>query len=215
MSRLKDLVQAAGGTASWADESSVELLTTVVDSTTGRSASQRQTLPLRQGMLASYVVRPRDQLHFHKVFTDTGIGSVTVQGEVRFAGNYPIRRGEHLSEVLMRAGGLTSTAYPQGTVFLRKSAAADRAGRLSARRQRDRKPASGRHQLASAARAWIPTAVHALCHPVAHPEGAGPHLHHRRSQRAGGQSQSGSAAGSRRCRLYSAASLAPWRCWAK
>lgn len=120
---LKELVQAAGGTASGADESSVELLTTVVDTANGRAASQRQSLPLREGLLASYVVRPRDQLHFHKVFTDTGIGSVTVQGEVRFAGNYPIRRGEHLSDLLMRAGGLTSTAYPQGTVFLRKSAA--------------------------------------------------------------------------------------------
>jgi len=120
---LADLVQAAGGTVSWADESGVELLTTAIDSRSGRSASQRQTLPLRQGTLASYVVRPRDQLHFNKVFTDTGIGSVTVQGEIRFAGNYPITRGEHLSDVLMRAGGLTSTAYPRGTVFLRKSAA--------------------------------------------------------------------------------------------
>jgi protein involved in polysaccharide export with SLBB domain len=80
-------------------------------------------LPLRQGTLASYIVRARDQLHFNKVFTDTGIGSVMVQGEVRFTGNYPITRGEHLSDVLMRAGGLTSTAYPRGTVFLRKSAA--------------------------------------------------------------------------------------------
>jgi len=120
---LSDLVQAAGGTDSWADESGVELLTTVVDGRNGRAASQRQTLPLRQGTLASYVVRPHDQLHFNKVFTDTGIGSVTVQGEVRFAGSYPITRGEHLSDVLMRAGGLTTTSYPQGTVFLRKSAA--------------------------------------------------------------------------------------------
>ncbi len=120
---LADLVQAAGGTVSWADESGVELLTTVVDSRNGRSASQRQTLPLRQGTLASYVVRPKDQLHFNKVFTDTGIGSVSVQGEVRFSGNYPITRGEHLSDLLMRAGGLNSTAYPAGTVFLRKSAA--------------------------------------------------------------------------------------------
>lgn len=120
---LADLVQAAGGTASWADESGVELLTTAVDASTGRAASQRQTLPLRQGTLASYVVRARDEFHFNKVFTDTGIGSVSVQGEVRFAGNFPIRRGEHLSDVLLRAGGLTSTAYPQGTVFLRKSAA--------------------------------------------------------------------------------------------
>ena len=95
----------------------------MVDSRNGRAASQRQTLPLRQGTLASYVVRPHDQLHFNKVFTDTGIGSVTVQGEVHFAGNYPITRGEHLSDVLMRAGGLTTTSYPQGTVFLRKSAA--------------------------------------------------------------------------------------------
>jgi polysaccharide export outer membrane protein len=120
---LADLVQAAGGTLSWADESGVELLTTVVDGRSGRAASQRQTLPLHQGTLASYVVRPRDQLHFNKVFTDTGIGSVSVQGEVRFAGNYPITRGEHLSDVLMRSGGLNSTAYPAGTVFLRKSAA--------------------------------------------------------------------------------------------
>ena len=121
---LNDLVQAAGGTANWADESGVELLTTVVDSRDGRAASQRQTLPLHQGTLASYVVRPHDQLHFNKVFTDTGIGSVAVQGEVRSAGSYPITRGEHLSDILMRAGGLTTTAYPQGTVFLRKSAAA-------------------------------------------------------------------------------------------
>jgi polysaccharide export outer membrane protein len=120
---LSDLVQAAGGTDSWADESGVELLTTVVDSRSGRAASQRQMLPLRQGTLASYIVRPHDELHFNRIFTDTGIGSVAVQGEVRFAGNYPIMRGEHLSDVLMRAGGLTTTAYPQGTVFLRKSAA--------------------------------------------------------------------------------------------
>ena len=120
---LADLVQAAGGTDSWADESGIELLTTAVDSRNGRAASQRQTLPLHQGTLASYFVRPHDQLHFNKVFTDTGIGSITVQGEVRFTGSYPITRGEHLSDVLVRAGGLTSTAYPQGTVFLRKSAA--------------------------------------------------------------------------------------------
>jgi len=120
---LADLVQAAGGTVSWADESGVELLTTAVDSRNGRAASQRQTLPLRQGTLASYVVRPKDQLHFNKVFTDTGIGSVSVQGEVRFAGNYPITRGERLSDLLMRVGGLNSIAYPAGTVFLRKSAA--------------------------------------------------------------------------------------------
>lgn len=120
---LQDLVQAAGGTVSWADQSGVELLTTVVDIANGSAASQRRVLPLHQGNLASYVVRPHDQLHFNQVFTKVGVGSVAVQGEIRSAGNYPIMRGERLSELLMRAGGLTSTAYPVGTVFLRKSAA--------------------------------------------------------------------------------------------
>jgi protein involved in polysaccharide export with SLBB domain len=107
----------------WADQSGVELLTTVVDGQTGRAATQRQSLPLRQGTLASYIVRPRDQIRFNRVFNDVGGGSVALQGEVRFAGAYPIVRGERLSELLMRAGGLTATAYPAGTVYLRKSAA--------------------------------------------------------------------------------------------
>jgi protein involved in polysaccharide export with SLBB domain len=120
---LDELVQAAGGTISWADESGVQLLTTAADPRTGRAVSRREILPLHQGMLASYVVHPRDQIHFNQIFTDVNVGQITVQGEVRFPGTYPITRGEHLSDILMRAGGLTRTAYPAGTVFLRKSAA--------------------------------------------------------------------------------------------
>ncbi len=121
---LQDLVQAAGGTTNWADESGVELISTAVDTQTGRSSTRRTQLPLRQGMLASYVVHPGDQFRFNQVFTDSGLGTATVQGEVRFTGSYQITRGEHLSDLLARAGGLTNTAYPYGTVFLRKSAAA-------------------------------------------------------------------------------------------
>lgn len=120
---LAEVVQVAGGTVSWADESGVELITTAVDRQTGRAASQRATLPLRQGTLASYIVRPGDQVRFGQVFSDVGIGSVTVQGEVRFAGTFTIMRGERLSELMARAGGLTNVAYPYGTVFLRQSAA--------------------------------------------------------------------------------------------
>jgi polysaccharide export outer membrane protein len=38
---------------------------------------------------------------------------------VRFPGNYPIQRGETLRSVLGRAGGLTSLAFPQGSIFTR------------------------------------------------------------------------------------------------
>lgn len=45
--------------------------------------------------------------------------SVTLLGEVRFPGVYPIQRGETLRSVLLRAGGLTDLAFPQGGVFTR------------------------------------------------------------------------------------------------
>lgn len=130
---LDDLVRAAGGTVNWADESGVELITTAIDRGTGRASTARKNLPLHEGMLASYIVRPRDQLRFSQVFADVGIGSVTVQGEVRYPGTFPILRGEHLSDLLARAGGLTNTSYPYGTVFLRQSAAqAERQGYVRA-----------------------------------------------------------------------------------
>jgi polysaccharide export outer membrane protein len=39
---------------------------------------------------------------------------------VRFPGVYPISRGEQLSKLLERAGGLTDMAFPQGAVFIRE-----------------------------------------------------------------------------------------------
>ena len=120
---LQDVVQAAGGTGSWADENGVELISTSVDPRSGTEHTERSTLPLRQGLLASYIVHPRDQLRFNPIFSDIGAGSVTLQGEVRTPGSFTIIRGEHLSDVLARAGGLTNISYPYGTVFLRQSAA--------------------------------------------------------------------------------------------
>jgi polysaccharide export outer membrane protein len=46
--------------------------------------------------------------------------SVVVRGEVRFPGTYPIRRGETLSSLVERAGGLTDAAFPRGSVFMRE-----------------------------------------------------------------------------------------------
>jgi protein involved in polysaccharide export with SLBB domain len=45
---------------------------------------------------------------------------VEIKGDVRFPGVYPISRGEQLSKLLERAGGLTDMAFPQGAVFVRK-----------------------------------------------------------------------------------------------
>jgi len=47
--------------------------------------------------------------------------TVSVAGEVRYPGTYTINPGERLSDVLERAGGLTSGAFPRGTIFTRAS----------------------------------------------------------------------------------------------
>ncbi len=120
---LPDLVQAAGGAVNWADASAVEVITTAVDTQTGRAQTVRTSVSKPQGTFASYRVRPQDVFRFNPVYTENDNGTVTLQGEVRNAGNFQIRRGERLSELLLRAGGLTNSAYPYGTVFLRKSVA--------------------------------------------------------------------------------------------
>ena len=48
------------------------------------------------------------------------LGVVTLQGEVKRPGTYPIIQGERLSSVLKRSGGYTKEAYLRGAVFIRE-----------------------------------------------------------------------------------------------
>jgi Periplasmic protein involved in polysaccharide export len=120
---IRSLLAAAGGVSRRADQSTVEIISTTVDAGTGKSSTERRTLALADTADAAFIVSPRDQVRVNEVYTAATSGSVTVQGQVRNGGTYRIMRGEHLSELLRRAGGLTETAYPYGTVFLRRSAA--------------------------------------------------------------------------------------------
>jgi polysaccharide biosynthesis/export protein len=120
---IQSVVAAAGGLARWADRSAIEVISTSVDPNAGSARTERRTLSLAGGADAGFIVSPQDEIRVNEVFTQVGIGSVVVQGQVRNVGTYQIVRGEHLSDLLSRAGGLTESAYPYGTVFLRRSAA--------------------------------------------------------------------------------------------
>jgi protein involved in polysaccharide export with SLBB domain len=48
-------------------------------------------------------------------------GAVLLTGEFVRPGLYPIKKGEKLSSLIARAGGLTSGSYPYGAVFTRRS----------------------------------------------------------------------------------------------
>lgn len=70
---------------------------------------------------ADLLLQPYDFLNVKEVSDWSDQESVTLMGEVRFPGTYPIRKGETLLSVIDRAGGLTSWAYPDGAVFTRES----------------------------------------------------------------------------------------------
>ncbi len=69
---------------------------------------------------ANMVLQPYDQLTIKQLPQWEEQNLVEVRGEVRFPGQYPIRRGETMAMLLERAGGMTQYAYPGGSVFTRE-----------------------------------------------------------------------------------------------
>jgi len=76
---------------------------------------------LRGEATADLLLEEHDNLRISTVPDWDSLWSVSLEGEIRFPGNYRIRRGETLGQVLERAGGLTDEAFPEGAIFLRES----------------------------------------------------------------------------------------------
>jgi protein involved in polysaccharide export with SLBB domain len=76
---------------------------------------------LRGDQSANLVLAEHDNVRISKIPQWDALWSVRLEGEVRFPGEYRVRQGETLREVLQRAGGLTDAAFPEGAIFLRES----------------------------------------------------------------------------------------------
>lgn len=65
---------------------------------------------------ASFVLRPHDQVFVRRVPNlSEGERTIAITGEVLYPGSYALRsKDERLSEIVTRAGGLTTTAFPGG-----------------------------------------------------------------------------------------------------
>lgn len=120
---LSSLIAAAGGIQREADLSAVEITSTLIDADTGTSRTVRNTLRVTGQDFASISLKPFDNIRLRPVFSDRNGETITILGQVRYPGTFDITRGERLSSVLARAGGLTDEAYPFGTVYTRQSAA--------------------------------------------------------------------------------------------
>jgi protein involved in polysaccharide export with SLBB domain len=120
---LADMITIAGGPLDQADLSYVEVTSTSVDVLAGTSNTTRTGY---KGNLPDFVrvsLRPLDVVRLRPVFSQRDSGQISINGQVRFPGNFDITRAERLSSVLERAGGLTDEAYPYGAIFTRQRAA--------------------------------------------------------------------------------------------
>lgn len=121
--RVADLLRAGGNLDSSAYGGGAELTRYVV----GPDGVRRTELvaidlsAVRRGDAAANLeLQPFDYLIVKETPEWTDQESVTLRGEVRFPGTYPIRKGETLKQVIERAGGLTSLAFAGGSAFTRR-----------------------------------------------------------------------------------------------
>lgn len=117
---LDMVIAAAGGLTDTVDLSAVEFAREPAEQTSTLPLT-RQLLDLRSRNFAAIRLSPRDAIRMPRGFSDRDLGPLTLLGEFMRPSVYDIRRGERLSEVIARAGGLTGQAFPYGAVFSRQS----------------------------------------------------------------------------------------------
>lgn len=117
---LKTLIDSAGGLSNESDRANIEFVSYAEALLTGRSSYR--TLNFGDASVQNLAVNPGDLFNFKPLYLGQEVGTARIQGEVRFPGSYGILRGERLSQLVKRAGGLTANAYPYGAVFTRVTA---------------------------------------------------------------------------------------------
>ena len=119
--RVADAIYVAGGLTDSASLYTAELARFSVDEE-GTGETNVQNLDLKSVMKgeASVTLQSRDRLLIKSIPEFAQARTIELDGEVRYPGEYTIRDGETLFEVLQRAGGLTANAFPKGAIFTRE-----------------------------------------------------------------------------------------------
>lgn len=125
---LEDLVIQAGGLLESASTIRVDVARRIKDPKSTNSGDRRAetyTLTLKNGLVVSgpsdFTLKPFDEVYVRRSPGYQGQQNVTIQGEVVFGGEYALaKKGERLSDLIKRAGGLTSEAYAEGARLVRK-----------------------------------------------------------------------------------------------
>ena len=115
------LLRAAGGAVSTAYIDAAEVRS--VNLSQGEEVVSYRRVNLGTAAGQSATIGPRDHVTVRQIPSAVDQDYVELRGEFRFPGRYRIGRGETLTDVIERAGGLTTEAYPRGSIFTRASVA--------------------------------------------------------------------------------------------
>jgi len=122
--RISDIVLASGGLTEAAYSMVAEITRFSVGQDSGVYTSH-STVNLGKAMAGDLsenkLLEPHDILTVKQAPDWLEKQSVSITGEVKFPGTYPINKGETLGQLLARAGGITDFGEPAAAIFSRKS----------------------------------------------------------------------------------------------
>jgi polysaccharide export outer membrane protein len=119
--QIADAIYVAGGLTDSASLYTAELARFGVDEEgTGKTDIRDLDLQAVMEGQASISLQSRDRLLIKSIPEFAQAKTIALDGEVRYPGEYTVRNGETLRDVIERAGGLTDNAFPEGAVFTRE-----------------------------------------------------------------------------------------------
>ncbi len=119
---LSSVVAFAGGFSRDADLTLIEVLQVETENGSIGERTRRLTVNGMRQSLDNVFIKANYSIRANARPTDQESGTVLLAGEFVRPGVYTISKGETLSQLIERAGGVTDYSYPLGAVFTRLSA---------------------------------------------------------------------------------------------
>ncbi|MEQ9297718.1 MAG: SLBB domain-containing protein [Cyclobacteriaceae bacterium] len=124
---VEDIVTLAGGLRASASNSSIEVARRISDNGDISVISQITSIPIRKDLelgegASTFRLTPFDLVLVRKSAGYKEQVVVEVEGEVMNVGRYALeKRVERISDLILRTGGLTPYAYPEGATLIRRT----------------------------------------------------------------------------------------------
>ncbi len=116
---IESLLSVSGGMSTDANMSHIEIASLDDDFRSGGMKMKWDYVNANQTDLATITINPGGGVRVGSKFSNFEAGAVLLSGEFMQPGVYTIRKGEKLSDLISRAGGITDQAYSYGAIFTR------------------------------------------------------------------------------------------------